>query len=418
MDLRESASERAFRIEVREWLEANLTGTFADARGLGGPGREHEAFEVRAEWERHLAAAGWTCLGWPVEHGGRGLDLRRQVIFHEEYARSDAPVRVGLIGEGMVGPTLIAFGTDEQKARLLPPIQRGEELWCQLYSEPNAGSDLANVATRAERDGGDYVVNGQKVWTSLAHWSDWGFAIVRTEPGSKRHRGLSYLLIPMRQPGIELRPIIQATGTSEFNEVFFDGARSSVANLVGSEGDGWKLGMATLGFERGSMTLGQQVGFRRELERIMELARRTGAAGDPAIRQRLSQAWIGVEIMRLNAPAHALDVRARSGTDSVDRQALLVHLAPAARRARDGCARHEVDGSWSSVSRAGSLRTAARAVAVPVQPVRHHLRRLQRDPAQHHRRALARPAQGAHRCLAPLPHTRRRTTCSTAGSSS
>ncbi len=301
MDLRESANEQAFRVEVREWLEANLTGTFADARGLGGPGREHEAFEVRAEWERHLAKAGWTCLGWPVEYGGRGFDLRRQVIFHEEYARSDAPVRVGLIGEGMVGPTLIAFGTDEQKARLLPPIQRGEELWCQLYSEPNAGSDLANVATRAERDGDDYVITGQKVWTSLAHWSDWGFAIVRTEAGSKRHRGLSYLLVPMRQPGIEMRPIIQATGTSEFNEVFFDGARSAVTNLVGAEGDGWKIGMATLGFERGSLTLGQQIGFRRELERIMELAKRTGAAADPSIRQRLSQAWIGVEIMRLNA---------------------------------------------------------------------------------------------------------------------
>ena len=301
MDLRESAKERSFRAEVREWLEANLTGTFADARGLGGPGREHEAFEIRAEWERHLAAAGWTCLGWPVEHGGRGFDLRHQVIFHEEYARSDAPVRVGLIGEGMVGPTLMAFGTDEQRARLLPPIQRGEELWCQLYSEPNAGSDLANVATRAVRDGDDYVISGQKVWTSLAHWADWGFAIVRTEAGSKRHKGLSYLLVPMREPGIELRPIIQATGTSEFNEVFFDGARSSVTNLVGAEGDGWKIGMATLGFERGSMTLGQQVGFRRELERIIELAQRTGAAEHPDIRQRLSNAWIGVEIMRLNA---------------------------------------------------------------------------------------------------------------------
>ena len=301
MDLRESAKERSFRAEVREWLEANLTGPFADARGLGGPGREHEAFEVRAEWERHLAAAGWTCLGWPVEHGGRGFDLRHQVIFHEEYARSDAPVRVGLIGEGMVGPTLMAFGTEEQRARLLPPIQRGEELWCQLYSEPNAGSDLANVSTRAVRDGEDYVISGQKVWTSLAHWADWGFAIVRTEAGSKRHKGLSYLLVPMREPGIELRPIIQATGTSEFNEVFFDGARSSVTNLVGSEGDGWKIGMATLGFERGSMTLGQQVGFRRELERIIELAQRTGAAEHPDIRDRLARAWIGVEIMRLNA---------------------------------------------------------------------------------------------------------------------
>ena len=301
MELRESVEERGFRAEVRDWLESNLTGAFDGARGLGGPGREHEAFEIRAEWERHLAAAGWTCLGWPVEYGGRNLPLRHQVIFHEEYARSDAPVRVGLIGEGMVGPTLLAFGTDEQRARLLPPIQRGDELWCQLYSEPNAGSDLANITTKAVRDGDDYVLTGQKVWTSLAHWSDWGFAIVRTEPGSKRHRGLSYVLVPMRQPGIELRPIIQATGTSEFNEVFFDGARTAVTNLVGSEGDGWKIGMATLGYERGSMTLGQQVGFRRELERIIELAQRTGVAHDPAIRDRLSRAWIGVEIMRLNA---------------------------------------------------------------------------------------------------------------------
>jgi alkylation response protein AidB-like acyl-CoA dehydrogenase len=301
MELRESAEDRAFRAEVREWLEANLSGEYAHARGLGGPGREHEAFEIRAQWERHLAAAGWTCLGWPVEHGGRGLPLEQQVIFHEEYARADAPVRVGLIGEGMVGPTLLAFGTDEQRARLLPPIQRGEELWCQLYSEPNAGSDLANITTKAVRDGDDYVLTGQKVWTSLAHWSDWGFAIVRTEPGSKRHRGLSYVLVPMKADGIDMRPIIQATGTSEFNEVFFDGARTSVDNLVGAEGDGWKIGMATLGYERGSFTLGQQVGFSRELGRIIELAHRTGASENPAIRERLSRAYIGVEIMRLNA---------------------------------------------------------------------------------------------------------------------
>ncbi len=301
MELRESAEDRAFRSGVRDWLESNLTGDFANARGLGGSGREHEAFDVRVAWERHLADAGWTCIGWPQEYGGRDLPLRQQVIFYEEYARSDAPARVGLIGEGMVGPTLLAFGTDEQKARFLPPIQRGTELWCQLYSEPGAGSDLANVQTKAVREGDDYLLTGQKVWTSLAHWSDWGFAIARTEPGSKRHRGLSYLLVPMRVPGIEMRPIVQATGTSEFNEVFFDGARTPASNLVGSEGDGWKIGMATLGYERGTMTLGQQVGFRRELERIIALAKETGAADDPTIRERLANAWIGVEIMRLNA---------------------------------------------------------------------------------------------------------------------
>ena len=319
MDLRESAQDREFRDQVRGWLEDNLTGEFAAARGLGGPGREHEAFDVRVAWERHLGAAGWTCIGWPVEHGGRGLSLQQQVIFHEEYAKADAPVRVGLIGEGMVGPTLLAFGTDDQRERLLPPIRRGEQLWCQFYSEPGAGSDLANVATRAERDGDDYVINGQKVWSSLAAWADWGFAIVRTEPGSKRHRGLSYLLVPVRQPGIELRPIVQATGTSEFSEVFFDGARTCAANLVGAEGDGWKVGMATLGFERGSFTLGQQVGFQRELERVIALADKAGVIGDPVLRQRLARAWTGVTIMRWNAlrTLGAPDTGASGATGSI-----------------------------------------------------------------------------------------------------
>jgi alkylation response protein AidB-like acyl-CoA dehydrogenase len=301
MDLRESAADRAFRAEVREWLEANLTGDFATARGLGGPGREHEALDIRHAWEKHLGEAGWTCIGWPKEYGGRDLSLQQQVIFHEEYARADAPIRVGLIGEGMVGPTLLAFGTDDQKERFLPGIRRGEQMWCQFYSEPNAGSDLANVSTRAERDGDDYLVNGQKVWSSLAAWADWGFAIVRTEPGSKRHRGLSYLLVPVHQDGIELRPIVQATGTSEFSEVFFDGARTAATNLVGAEGDGWKIGMATLGFERGTFTLGQQVGFQRELERVITIADKVGASADPAIRQRLARAWTGVTIMRWNA---------------------------------------------------------------------------------------------------------------------
>jgi alkylation response protein AidB-like acyl-CoA dehydrogenase len=301
MDLRESAEDRAFRGEVREWLEANLTGDFASARGLGGPGREHEALEIRHAWEKHLGEAGWTCIGWPKEYGGRDLSLEQQVIFHEEYARADAPIRVGLIGEGMVGPTLLAFGTDDQKERFLPGIRRGEQMWCQFYSEPNAGSDLANVSTRAERAGDDSRINGQKVWSSLAAWADWGFAIVRTEPGSKRHKGLSYLLVPVHQDGIELRPIIQATGTSEFSEVFFDGARTPAANLVGAEGDGWKVGMATLGFERGTFTLGQQVGFQRELERVIDIADKVGASEDPEIRQRLARAWTGVSIMRWNA---------------------------------------------------------------------------------------------------------------------
>ncbi|MEV5707223.1 acyl-CoA dehydrogenase family protein [Actinoallomurus sp. NPDC052274] len=290
-----------FRAEVRAWLEDNLSGEFAGARGLGGPGREHEAFDVRLAWERHLATAGWTCLGWPEQYGGRGAGVAEQVVFYEEYALADAPARVNHIGENLLGPTVIAFGTDVQRARFLPPIVAAEELWCQGYSEPNAGSDLANVQTRAELDGDRWRITGQKVWTSLAMEADWCFAVCRTEPGSARHHGLSYLLVPMRQDGVEIRPIVQMTGTSEFNEVFFDGAVTDAANIVGAPGDGWRIAMATLGFERGVATLGQQVGFRRELERIIALARQTGAADDPLLRDRLVRSWIGLEVMRLNA---------------------------------------------------------------------------------------------------------------------
>jgi len=297
--------DERFRQSVRDWLAANLTGDFAEARGLGGPGREHEAFDVRLAWDRHLAESGWTCLGWPVEYGGRGATLQQQVIFHEEYARASAPVRVNHIGEELLGPTLIAFGTPEQRARFLPEIVAVRELWCQGYSEPGAGSDLAAVSTRAVLepgpDGDEWVVTGQKVWTSLAHLADWCFVLCRTDPAAHRHHGLSYLLVPMRQPGVEVRPIVQLTGTSEFNEVFFTQARTAADHLVGEAGQGWTIAMATLGFERGASTLGQQVGFQRELQRLIGRAHETGAADDPLIRDRITQAWIGLQIMRLNA---------------------------------------------------------------------------------------------------------------------
>lgn len=301
MKLAFSAQDEKFRAEVAAWMADNLAGRFAPLKFRGGPGDEHAHFDLRREWERHLGAAGWTGVGWPATAGGRGAPLSQQVIFFEEYARAGGPGRVGHIGEGLAGPTIIAFGTEAQKARFLPPILRGEELWCQGYSEPNAGSDLANVRTRARLVGGKWVIDGQKVWTSLAHVSDWCFVIARTEEGSQQHRGLSYLLVPMCQPGITVRPIQQMTGTSEFNEVFFDGAESPAENIVGRPGEGWKVAMGTLAFERGASTLGQQMAFHNQLAEVIAIARRNGRAREPMIRQRIARAWTGLEIMRANA---------------------------------------------------------------------------------------------------------------------
>lgn len=312
-------SDEEFRGRVRSWLEDNLQGRFADVRGRGGPGREHEAFDERLAWERHLAAAGWTCIGWPAEHGTMGATLEQQVIFHEEYARAGAPAKVSHLGQELLGPTLIAFGTPVQQRRFLPPIRDVTELWCQGYSEPGAGSDLAAVSTTATLDGDEWVITGQKVWTSLAHVADWCFVIARTEPGSQRHHGLSYLLVPMRQPGIQVRPITQLTGTSEFNEVFFDGARTARENVVGAPGDGWRVAMGTLAFERGVATLSQQIGFRRELENLIGAAKDNGAAADPAISAGLARAWVELDVMR----AHALRTLGQSATGSAEVSKLL-----------------------------------------------------------------------------------------------
>jgi alkylation response protein AidB-like acyl-CoA dehydrogenase len=292
-----------FRAEVRGWLADNLVGEYAALKGLGGPGREDEAFEERLAWNRHLAKAGLTCLGWPVEHGGRGLSVAHRVAFYEEYARADAPDKVNHFGEELLGPTLIAFGTPEQQERFLPSILDVTELWCQGYSEPGAGSDLANVSTSAVRDGDQWVINGQKVWTSMAHLSHWCFVVARTERGSKRHAGLSYLLVPLDQPGVEVRPIVQLTGTADFNEVFFDDARTDADLVVGEPGDGWRVAMGTLTFERGVSTLGQQIRYARELSGVVALAQRNGSAEDPLIRERLTRAWVGLRAMRAYALA-------------------------------------------------------------------------------------------------------------------
>ena len=306
-----------FRAQVRDWLAENLVGDYAALKGLGGPGREHEAFEERLAWNRHLAAAGLTCLGWPEEHGGRGLSVAHRVAFYEEYAKADAPDKVNHLGEELLGPTLIAYGTPEQQERFLPKILDVTELWSQGYSEPGAGSDLANVSTTAVLDGDQWILNGQKVWTSLAHWAQWCFVVARSEKGSKRHAGLSFLLVPLDQPGVEVRPIIQLTGDSEFNEVFFTDARTDADLVVGEPGDGWRVAMGLLTFERGVSTLGQQIRYAREHSNLVELAKKVGAADDPLIRERLTRSWAGLRAMRSFALA-TMDEE-RPGQDSVSK---------------------------------------------------------------------------------------------------
>ncbi|MCX4859417.1 acyl-CoA dehydrogenase family protein [Streptomyces canus] len=287
MDFGFSADDEAFRSEAREWLSSHVDGA-----------------QDRRTWERALGKSGWIGLGWEESgYGNRTATLTQQVVWAEEYAGSGAPARSGHIGEKLLAPTLLAHGTDEQKARFLPPVAAGEELWCQGYSEPGAGSDLAGVRTRATRaEDGTYRISGQKIWTSLAHEADWCFVLARTEPESRRHHGLSFLLVPMDQPGrIEVRPIRQMTGTSEFNEVFFDGAHARAEHVVGGEGRGWQVAMSLLGFERGVSTLAQQVGFAEELTRVVQTAVRTGAASDPVVRALLVRQWAELRTMRWNA---------------------------------------------------------------------------------------------------------------------
>ena len=300
MDLRLDPALRAFADEVRTWLEEHLVGEFARYRGRGLTGQEDVPVQVQLAWERELAEGGWLGLDFPEWIGGRGCTLAEQVTFFVAYNEARAPGRLPNMGVTLLGPTLMAFGSAEQQQRFVPAILSADEMWCQGYSEPGAGSDLAGVSTRAEKRGGRWVVNGQKVWTSLAQHADWIFVLARTTAGSQRHRGLSYLLVPMAQPGVEVRPITQMTGGVEFNETFFAGAVPEAGLAVGGEGNGWKVAMGTLAFERGASTLGQQVSFRRELDSLLAEARRSGRIDCAVLRSELAQCHIELEILRFN----------------------------------------------------------------------------------------------------------------------
>lgn len=289
---------KAFRQEAASWLNTQLTGPF---KAICGQTNQVDNVEERRAWEAALGEARWSVVGWPEQWGGRDASIAQQIIFAEEYARAKGPPRAGHLGVELLGPTLIAMGTEEQKARFLPDIASGKAIWCQGYSEPGAGSDLANVKTKARLEGDRYIIDGQKIWTSMGTIADWCFVVARTEPGSVGNKGLSFLMVPMDQPGVNARPIRQMTGEAEFAEVFFDGAEALAIDRIGQEGEGWKVAMALLGFERGVSTLAQQMQFRNELDDIIAIAKANGKAQDPLTRQKIAQAHAGLKIMRYNA---------------------------------------------------------------------------------------------------------------------
>jgi len=297
MDLTYPPDAEEFRGVIRAWLEENLPeGWFDD--GFDMTSEERRKFHE--EWTQKLFDGGWICASWPKEYGGKGLTTMQSVVLNEEFARAGAPLRADFFGDTLVGPTILQWGSEEQKQEFLPKILSGQISWCQGFSEPDAGSDLAGLKTKAELDGDEWVINGQKIWTTQAQYADYVFLLARTDPTAPKHAGISYLLVPMKQDGIEVRPIVQPDGSAEFNEVFFTNVRAPKENVVGGLNNGWKVAMTTLGFERGSSATTSHRRFEKELEVIIDKARDNGSIDDPTVRQGLAKAWSKIQIMRIN----------------------------------------------------------------------------------------------------------------------
>ena len=302
MDLNLTPNEQQFRDEFRAWLAANLPAEWA---GSTNSEDRSDYINYLRDWQRKLYEGGWAGISWPQQYGGRGVSLMEQAIFQEELARANSPQLIGTIGLSLVGPTIIAMGTEEQKERYLAPILSGEEIWCQGFSEPNAGSDLASLGTKAIRDGDDFIVNGQKIWTSLAQLADWCLLLVRTDTAAPKHKGITCLLVNMRSEGISVRPLRQMSGDSGFNEVFFANLRVPVAQVLGKVDQGWTTAITALMNERANLGSGMQVIFKRNLEALIartHTVERNGglASEDPIVRQKLAQAYLELEILRLN----------------------------------------------------------------------------------------------------------------------
>jgi alkylation response protein AidB-like acyl-CoA dehydrogenase len=293
MDLSLTPAEREFRDELRAWIAANHPGRT--------PEGDEAAFEFTRAWQRKLNDRGWAGLTWPTEYGGAGATQIEQAIFYEEIARARAPRVANTLGLVMGGPTVIAYGTDAQKERYLGPILSAEEIWCQGFSEPGSGSDLASLKTRAVRHGDEFVVTGQKVWTTMAHRAKWCMLVARTNPDVPKHRGLTYFLMDMEQDGVEVRPLRQITGEAEFNELFMEEARIPAANIVGGVDNGWRVAITTLMHERAGLAFALQVGVQIALGELVEELRESGLASDPIVRQRLAQLHIEAQVLRLLA---------------------------------------------------------------------------------------------------------------------
>jgi len=311
MDLVYPPEAEEFRGVIRDWLRENLP------HGWGEPGfsmTPEERSIFNEEWTAKLFAGGWICASWPAEYGGKGLSLLEQVVLNEEFARAGAPLRADFFGDTLVGPTLLQWGTEEQKQQFIPGILKGEIAWCQGFSEPDAGSDLAGLKTKAELDGDEWIINGQKVWTTQARYADYIFLMARTDPDAPKHAGISYLLVPMKQAGVEVRPIEQVDGSAEFNEVFFTNVRCPKNNVIGGVNNGWKVAMTTLGFERGTSSTTGYRRFLKEFNQILSLAQERGRNGDPLIRQRLAQSWAKIKIMEINGFRTLTDVLAGTHT--------------------------------------------------------------------------------------------------------
>jgi alkylation response protein AidB-like acyl-CoA dehydrogenase len=325
VDLRESAEEAAFRAEVRGWIAENLP---EQLRGHRGGAARLEGNGAR-DWSRRLYEAGYAGLTWPVEYGGGGKPYVLQAIFLEELARAEAPGHVGVIGLGMAGPTIIAHGTERQKARHLERILSAEEIWCQGFSAPGAGSDLAGVRTSARRDGDRFVVEGQKVWSSFAHVADWCLLLARSEHGSKGHDGLTYLIADMKSPGVEVRPLRQITGEAEFNEIFFTEVEVPAANVLGEVGDGWTVAMTTLLHERGTLGFALTAALEVNVRKLIELAKERGAT--PQQRDAIAREWIESQALRLTA-LRSLTQLVKSGIPGPEGSILKLHWSEANQR--------------------------------------------------------------------------------------